>query len=81
MVEHPLDLPVCINMHSFLMNVYLIRVVYFDHLLEPLKCVLHLLFQSRVALTGYKMGIAFLNIAKDCDTCIQVFGQSSVDWM
>ena len=24
--------------------VYLIRVVYFDHLLEPLKCVLHLLF-------------------------------------
>jgi hypothetical protein len=25
-------------------NVYLIRVVYFDHLLEPLKCVLHLLF-------------------------------------
>jgi hypothetical protein len=27
-------------------NVYfnVIRVVYFDHLLEPLKCVLHLLF-------------------------------------
>jgi hypothetical protein len=25
-------------------NVYLIRVVYFDHLLELLKCALHLLF-------------------------------------
>jgi hypothetical protein len=33
---------------------------------------------SAVALSGHKMCIAFLIIAKDCDTCIQVFGQSPV---
>jgi hypothetical protein len=27
------------------------------------------------------MCIAFLIIAKDCDTCIQVFGQSPIDRM
>jgi hypothetical protein len=35
----------------------------------------------RVALMGHKMCIAFLIIGKDCDTCIQVFGQSPVDRM
>jgi hypothetical protein len=50
-----------------------------DHIL-----ILNILFFNKlrwVALTGHKMCIAFLNIAKDCDTSIQVFGQSPVDRM
>ena len=36
---------------------------------------------SPILVTGSKMCIAFLIIAKDCDTCIQVFGQNPVDRM
>ena len=57
----------------------MIMVVYFHHLLEPLKCALHLLFQSWVVLNGHKMCIAFLIIAKDCDTCIFCLATSCVD--